>query len=216
MAQRAICFPIRSLSSWRNAVPTDRLGDGGTYSFVAHHLVPETTRTIRGSALCVKVRERSMAEQHRYMERGSSRMDRERWAKVRNLVEQAMAVPEADRMELLRGQTDDATLIDDAVKLLRYDQQASAMFSVVGTAGILRSDVDLRLDGSQIGAYQILQELGRGGMGVVYLAERADGVYQQQVAVKVLQEGVFTLALAERFRQERQMLAGLTHPGIAR
>lgn len=143
-------------------------------------------------------------------------MDRERWAKVRNLVEQAMAVPEADRMVLMRGQTHDATLIDDAVKLLRYDQQASAMFSVVGTASILRSDVDLRLDGSHIGAYRILQELGRGGMGVVYLAERADGVYQQQVAVKVLQEGVFTAALAERFRQERQMLAGLTHPGIAR
>lgn len=143
-------------------------------------------------------------------------MDRERWAKVRNLVEQAMAVPEADRMVLLRGQTHDATLIDDAVKLLRYDQQASAMFSVVGTAGIVRSDVDLRLDGTHIDAYRILKELGRGGMGVVYLAERADGVYQQQVAVKVLQEGVFTAALAERFRQERQMLAGLTHPGIAR
>lgn len=70
--------------------------------------------------------------------------------------------------------------------------------------------------GSTLGNYRLMEELGRGGMGAVYLAERADGVYQQKVAVKILQDGIFTPALAERFGQERQLLARLQHPGIAR
>ena len=143
-------------------------------------------------------------------------MDKERWARVRNLVEQAMALPEDDRPAFLRSQGKEATLIADAEELLRYDRQASEIFSVLGAARTLISEPDLKLDGNHIGAYRVIEELGRGGMGVVYLAERADGVYQQEVAVKVLQEGVFTPALVERFRQERQILAGLTHPGIAR
>ncbi len=143
-------------------------------------------------------------------------MDKERWARVRHLVEQAMALPEDVRSAFLRSQSEDATLIADAEELLRYDRQASEIFSVLGTAPSLISEADLNLDGSHVGAYRVVEELGRGGMGVVYLAERADGVYQQKVAVKVLQEGVFTPALAERFRQERQILAGLTHPGITR
>jgi serine/threonine protein kinase len=143
-------------------------------------------------------------------------MDRERWARVRDLVEQAMTLPETDRLFFLRSQNEDTTLIADAEELLRYDRQASEIFSVLGTTRSLISEADLKLDGSYVGAYRVIEELGRGGMGVVYLAERADGVYQQEVAVKVLQENVFTPALAQRFRQERQILAGLTHPGIAR
>lgn len=70
--------------------------------------------------------------------------------------------------------------------------------------------------GRLIGPYRILRELGRGGMGVVYLAERADGAYEQQVAFKLLPPSLGSEALNRRFLLERQILARLEHPGIAR
>ncbi|MEM7581954.1 MAG: serine/threonine-protein kinase [Acidobacteriota bacterium] len=69
--------------------------------------------------------------------------------------------------------------------------------------------------GTTFGPYRILRLLGRGGMGVVYLAERADGSYRQQVAIKTLRRSASSQALL-RFRRERQMLANLRHPQIAR
>ena len=71
-------------------------------------------------------------------------------------------------------------------------------------------------DPERVGAYLILRRLGEGGMGVVYLAARDDGAYQHEVAVKVLKGGSQAAALARRFRRERQVLAGLDHPNIAR
>ena len=71
-------------------------------------------------------------------------------------------------------------------------------------------------DPERVGAYLILRRLGEGGMGVVYLAARDDGAYQHEVAVKVLKVGPQAAALARRFRRERQALAGLDHPNIAR
>jgi eukaryotic-like serine/threonine-protein kinase len=70
--------------------------------------------------------------------------------------------------------------------------------------------------GTRIGPYRIAGELGRGGMALVYLAERADGAFSQQVALKVVKRGIDTDEVIARFRQERQILASLTHPGIAR
>lgn len=69
--------------------------------------------------------------------------------------------------------------------------------------------------GTRIGAYCVLRELGRGGMGVVHLAERADGEFAQQVALKCLAERG-SAAGTDLFRRERQILAGLRHPNIAR
>jgi eukaryotic-like serine/threonine-protein kinase len=68
----------------------------------------------------------------------------------------------------------------------------------------------------RIGPYKILRILGEGGMGIAYLAERDDGVYRQQVAIKVLKGGSHAPALVRRFQNERQVLAGLEHPSIAR
>lgn len=68
----------------------------------------------------------------------------------------------------------------------------------------------------RIGPYRILRILGEGGMGIAYLAERDDGVYRQQVAIKVLKGGSHAPGLVRRFQNERQVLAGLEHPCIAR
>ena len=68
----------------------------------------------------------------------------------------------------------------------------------------------------RIGPYRIVRDLGSGGMGTVYLAERADGSFEASVALKVLRPSLVGTDLAARFRRERQILAELSHPGIAR
>ena len=70
--------------------------------------------------------------------------------------------------------------------------------------------------GERVGAYVIVRELGRGGMGTVFLAERADGQFEKQVAIKILNRGADTAEILHRFRAERQILARLDHPNIAR
>jgi serine/threonine protein kinase/Tfp pilus assembly protein PilF len=70
--------------------------------------------------------------------------------------------------------------------------------------------------GERVGAYVIVRELGRGGMGTVFLAERADGQFEKQVAIKILNRGANTAEILHRFRAERQILARLDHPNIAR
>jgi tRNA A-37 threonylcarbamoyl transferase component Bud32 len=70
--------------------------------------------------------------------------------------------------------------------------------------------------GRRIGSYELVRELGRGGMGAVWLARRADRRFEQQVAIKLLKRGTDTEEVLRRFQAERQILARLEHPGIAR
>jgi serine/threonine protein kinase/Tol biopolymer transport system component len=71
--------------------------------------------------------------------------------------------------------------------------------------------------GTRVGPYRLVQEAGRGGMGMVFVAERADDQYRKRVALKVIRGGVgLDPRLVHRFREERQILASLDHPGIAR
>src|SRR4029077_6896386 len=70
--------------------------------------------------------------------------------------------------------------------------------------------------GRRIGVYQIVEELGRGGMGEVYRAVRADGQYTKEVAIKLVRGGFCSAFVQEHFRNERQILASLDHPNIAR
>ena len=71
-------------------------------------------------------------------------------------------------------------------------------------------------DARRIGPYTLIRELGEGGMGTVYLAERADAHFEKQVAIKLIRPGPRSLALLRRFHTERQILAGMEHPNIAR
>ncbi|HEX8685716.1 MAG TPA: serine/threonine-protein kinase, partial [Pyrinomonadaceae bacterium] len=70
--------------------------------------------------------------------------------------------------------------------------------------------------GQRVGAYRIIREIGRGGMGAVFLAERSDGEFRQEAALKVVRRSFADSELKRRFRQERQILASLNHPNIAR
>jgi len=83
-------------------------------------------------------------------------------------------------------------------------------------ASALRDEESPLLEGAAVGPWRVTGELGRGGMGVVYLAERADGAFARQVAIKVVKRGMDTDDILRRFRHEREILAGLEHPNIAR
>jgi serine/threonine protein kinase len=72
------------------------------------------------------------------------------------------------------------------------------------------------LAGRTVGVYRLIRELGRGGMGVVWLGERVDGLLKRPVAIKLPHAGVYGRHFIERFQRERQILAGLTHPHIGR
>jgi len=87
---------------------------------------------------------------------------------------------------------------------------AAALAEVMGT-GPPTLPADRR-----IGPYRVLAELGQGGMGTVYLAERADAAFEKKVAIKIAHGGVASSSLGERFRDERHILARLDHPNIAR
>jgi tetratricopeptide (TPR) repeat protein len=102
--------------------------------------------------------------------------------------------------------------------LLRFDSDAGESFaeSIAASAKhLLDSDRDAE-PGSWCGPYVLTRVLGRGGSGCVYLAERADGEVEQRVAIKLLRHAREEPAFIERFLQERQILATLNHPGIAR
>jgi len=70
--------------------------------------------------------------------------------------------------------------------------------------------------GHQIGSYRLVREIGQGGMGAVYMAERTDGEFHQRVAIKLVRQGFESDFLLRRFRHEREILARLEHPNIAR
>jgi non-specific serine/threonine protein kinase/serine/threonine-protein kinase len=144
-------------------------------------------------------------------------MTADKWATVRELVEGALALPPSEREAFLRSAAPGDAVAAEAAQLLAFEADASAIFFRVGSDKMIDARFDeTSLEGAFAGNYRIIRELGRGGMGTVYLAERADGEYTQRVALKVLQEGAVSPALTVRFRQERQILAALTHPGIAR
>src|SRR6185369_11583952 len=83
------------------------------------------------------------------------------------------------------------------------------------TASIPESD-QKSCAGLPLGAYEVIREIGRGGMGTVYLAARADQEFQKRVAIKLVTAGFDHESITQRFRNERQILAGLDHPNIAR
>jgi serine/threonine protein kinase len=148
----------------------------------------------------------------------------ERWHQIETLLDAALDVPREQREEfLMHVSPDDAELRDDVAQLLRasdssehfLEQPVAAELAPLVVHALAASD--LPLPGQRIGAYRIIGEAGRGGMGVVYVAERDDGAFQKRVAVKVGRHGTGTGDLvARRLREERQILAVLEHPGIAR
>ncbi len=145
---------------------------------------------------------------------------RDRWREADRLFDAALDRPPADQRAFVLAEAGaDRTLADAVLRLLKADRESAGLFEAPGPTA--SHDFLLDLAGrqnapSRIGAFTIVRELGRGGMGTVYLATRQGDGFEQQVAVKVLRRGVDTDDVLRRFVTERRILAALTHPNIAR
>src|SRR5690242_11539990 len=139
------------------------------------------------------------------------------WDRVQEIFLAAADLPRAEQPRYLdsacRG---DAELRAEVESLLNADRTGAST-----VASAIRSEANSILEsgsvaGLRLGAYRVLREIGRGGMGTVYLAERDDDQFKKQVAIKLVTRGMDTAGLLGRFRRERDILARLDHPFIAR
>jgi eukaryotic-like serine/threonine-protein kinase len=105
----------------------------------------------------------------------------------------------------------------EAESLLAAHAQAGTFLGELdATRGAALLEKSAEPAGRRVGPYRVLRELGRGGMGVVYLAERVEGGFEQRAAIKLVKRGMDSDAIVRRFLRERQILAGLEHPSVAR
>ena len=153
-------------------------------------------------------------------------MDSARWQRIRDLFERVVDLDAPAREALLAAACDgDAVLRTEVEDMLAADAKAQASdTSVKAAAPDLLADLVSSQDredaarwiGRRMGPWRLEREIGRGGMGAVWLAHRDDGAYEGHVAVKLMRAGIDGSDLARRFQAERQILAGLDHPNIAR
>ena len=144
----------------------------------------------------------------------------ERWERLNVIFHEATALDPAQRRSYIEQECgDDAELRGEAERLIVAHERADKFIEtpVIALKTIWPDrNSDEVGPGRLLGPYRILSEIARGGMGAVYLAERADGQYQQRVALKVIRGVLDTDLMLRRFRAERQILATLEHPNIAR
>lgn len=138
----------------------------------------------------------------------------DRWDEVRALFEGALDQPEAARADWLARECPDAALRAEVVSLLACHEQPNELFDHAPGFRLIADDT--LPAGHRLGAYRIERVLGRGGMGVVYLASRSDDTFDRQVAIKVITQQLDGAEAVRRFLAERHTLAGLDHPNIAR
>jgi serine/threonine protein kinase len=130
------------------------------------------------------------------------------------LFDAASARTGADRAAFVRESCSDEGLRIDLERLLAAHDRAESFLD--GPAFASLGEGLTGWAGRRLGVYEIEHEIGRGGMGVVFLATRVDEVFHKQVAIKVLRSTLDGRELLDRFRRERQILASLDHPNIAR
>jgi eukaryotic-like serine/threonine-protein kinase len=154
---------------------------------------------------------------------GQGNIDPQRWDHLKTILGEALEEnSSAARIALVERRCgQDTDLLEEAESLLAeaeallkertdsFEDCARNAASTFWQEGPSRS-------GERVGAYVVVRELGRGGMGTVFLAERADGQFEKQVAIKILNRGADTAEILRRFRAERQILARLDHRNIAR
>jgi tetratricopeptide (TPR) repeat protein/predicted Ser/Thr protein kinase len=139
-----------------------------------------------------------------------------RWSEVKVVLADVLDADVTERPAILdRLCGSDAELRTTVESLLAMESKAEQFDTAVLPGAALWADLPEECP-AQIGPYTILKEIGRGGMGVVYLGDRADGEYRKRVAIKLITGARRDPNLDQRFRRERQILAQLEHPGIAR
>jgi non-specific serine/threonine protein kinase/serine/threonine-protein kinase len=147
-------------------------------------------------------------------------MTPDQWQQVKALWQAALErAPHQRAAFLAEACAGDGALQREVASLLASYEQAGSFIeapAVAGAAPWLADEQDPAVVGQLIGSYKVIRALGHGGMGTVYLAVRADDHYRKRVAIKLVTPGMGTGSLRRRFRTERQILASLDHPNIAK
>lgn len=156
-------------------------------------------------------------------------MENQDWAKVETIIDKALTLSEPERQDYIeeacKGDKDlkgevtqllESIFASESKKWLENPVEVkSELFRDFAKESITPADSE-SMKGRTIGSYTITKLLGEGGMGQVYLAERSDGSFEHQVAIKIIRESRATKTNIDRFRQEQNILAELNHPGIAK
>ena len=145
----------------------------------------------------------------------------DRWRLIDELFHAASELPPNKRGDFLASACDgDSSLRAEIEKLIDGSDRAGSFIEVPPSLDeipiALTESAGESLDGLRLGTYEVIREIGRGGMGTVYLAARADEEFRKLVAIKLVTAGFDHESIIQRFRTERQILAGLDHPNIAR
>lgn len=146
-------------------------------------------------------------------------MNAERFRQIKEIFGAALDLPIEKRRSFVAEKCgDDEELLVEINAILDSHDEAEDFIenpAFDSLNNFVLNERDLKLSGKQIGAYRVVRELGHGGMGAVYLCERTEG-FRKQVAVKLIKRGLDTNDIIRRFERERQILAALDHPNIAR
>lgn len=153
-------------------------------------------------------------------------MNKETWHKIEELADRALRLPATERESFIHNESNgDTDLEKEVLGLLRSITDSEGWLedpqyykkdffeNITDELKVLDSKKSLL--GKKVGSYTIIREIGKGGMGTVFLAERSDGVFEHKVAIKLINPDRSTKENLERFKQERNILAELNHPGIA-
>ena len=147
-------------------------------------------------------------------------MSPEQWARLKDLFRVAIECDPAGRAAYLdEACADDTVLRAEISSLLASHDHAENFIESPAFADAVKALTESPTEtvaGRRVGSYRLIREIGRGGMGTVYLAERADEQYEKLVAIKVVRRGMDSEEILRRFYNERQILASLDHPNIAR
>ncbi len=145
-----------------------------------------------------------------------SQLPPERWQRVRALFDEAVSRPAGGRNAFLeQACPNDPALRREVESLLEAHREENSRVGDVIRRAADSASSPLRV-GTRLGPYRVLEAIGEGGMGSVYLAERSDGAFVLKVAIKVVRGGLDSTRVLERFHEERRILAALDHPNIAR
>jgi serine/threonine-protein kinase len=147
-------------------------------------------------------------------------MTPDKWKKLKELFHAAHGLPEVERALFISSECgDDSTMLGELNSLFDAHSESESLFespAFAALSDLVDDTAQPSRIGQVVGAYKIESEIGRGGMGAVYLASRADDAFDKKVAVKLIKRGFDTDEIVRRFRHERQILAGLEHPNITR
>jgi eukaryotic-like serine/threonine-protein kinase len=133
--------------------------------------------------------------------------------------ERLLAMPVGERRaelkHLARDDPQQATELESLLAAHEANPDFLGRIDADGAVHLLEEDGRLLMP-EHVGDYRLIREIGRGGLGVVYLGERVEGDFEQQVAIKLIKHGMDSVAILRRFHNERRILASLDHPNIAR